>query len=445
MPQAVPGTSSTISPCTLHLLFTFFLTSAVFSKINMSGYVPSLPRAYIGNVMPTRTCPCSCTAPTRAESMLHTNQGEPWTLIITGRSRHPQQLPGVQNASSDAQEPTPAPPPKPDSDLPPSYDAATASVNPEEAQSLIPAPQRVAALPRDQPVPGTPFLSILDRTLPPVIFTKCPHCGTGRPSPSRLTRYLTSTLRNHYTITRQIPLVYRRASYYDEATNSVVFRYTTGLDAGELERTTLAGPDWTRDYSFGLAVQHRDPGGTWVAEARIFFMGLAACMQRGIPWRDENKTMRHARGQAPTFYNGAAPGGESKYCIPWYYSQNVESPEWCAEVTLYHERLEPLFAAHRSDAWDYFSPDMPRVTLYSLPGSAPSVPVPAKLTFTAHRAEMDHRTRYGTYKKVLWYHRGVGYGNDLLNHPVGSWDEGTMQAYAEFARPLLPSHREPEA
>ena len=44
----------------------------------------------------------------------------------------------------------------------------------------------------------------------------------------------------------------------------------------------------------------------------------------------------------------------------------------------------------------------------------------------------------------MWYHKGVGYGNDLVGCPVRLGDEGTMEAYAEFVRPLMPAHRQPE-
>lgn len=54
-----------------------------------------------------------------------------------------------------------------------------------------------------------------------------------------------------------------------------------------------------------------------------------------------------------------------------------------------------------------------------------------------NRAELDQSTRAGSYKKVMWYHRGVGYGNDLLERPVAPCDEDAMKAYAEFVSPLM--------
>lgn len=52
---------------------------------------------------------------------------------------------------------------------------------------------------------------------------------------------------------------------------------------------------------------------------------------------------------------------------------------------------------------------------------------------------MDQLTACGRYKKVLWYHRGVGYGNDLIERLVTPWDESTMKDYADFIEPLMPS------
>lgn len=53
---------------------------------------------------------------------------------------------------------------------------------------------------------------------------------------------------------------------------------------------------------------------------------------------------------------------------------------------------------------------------------------------------IDHRR----YKKVMRYHADVRYGNDLLERPVDAWDESTMESYAEFVRPLMPTETEPK-
>lgn len=42
----------------------------------------------------------------------------------------------------------------------------------------------------------------------------------------------------------------------------------------------------------------------------------------------------------------------------------------------------------------------------------------------------------------MWYHAGVGYGNDLVERPVGAWDESKMESYAGFVWPLMPAQVE---
>ena len=51
---------------------------------------------------------------------------------------------------------------------------------------------------------------------------------------------------------------------------------------------------------------------------------------------------------------------------------------------------------------------------------------------------MNQQTLSRAYKKVMWYHRGVGYGNDLTCRRIQPWDEKSMEAYATFVRPLMP-------
>ena len=53
------------------------------------------------------------------------------------------------------------------------------------------------------------------------------------------------------------------------------------------------------------------------------------------------------------------------------------------------------------------------------------------------RAGLDMRTGPGLFKKVMWYHRGVGYGNDLTEREPGPWDEEAMQALWQFIQPLI--------
>ena len=56
-----------------------------------------------------------------------------------------------------------------------------------------------------------------------------------------------------------------------------------------------------------------------------------------------------------------------------------------------------------------------------------------------YRAEMDHRTGTGRFKKVMWYHKGLGYGNDILNQPVQVWNERHMAELAEFSSRFFPN------
>lgn len=52
---------------------------------------------------------------------------------------------------------------------------------------------------------------------------------------------------------------------------------------------------------------------------------------------------------------------------------------------------------------------------------------------------MNQWTNYGLHKKVMWYHRGVGYGNDLVESLVTSWNEHAAGDYAKFIKPLMPA------
>lgn len=38
----------------------------------------------------------------------------------------------------------------------------------------------------------------------------------------------------------------------------------------------------------------------------------------------------------------------------------------------------------------------------------------------------------------MWYHKNLGYGNDIISHPVEVWDERHPAQYADFASRLLP-------
>lgn len=296
-------------------------------------------------------------------------------------------------------------------------------------------------MPVDLPLPNVEDLSIVDRSLPPVTFDACGSCH--KPHPWRLLRRISCALHNTGPCL-SLPRVRRRVRYYDESSRTVALRCTDGLEAWELDRAARGGRDWTADYTWGLAARHSDSKGVWVAEVRLFISILAFHMQLSIPWRDGEKTRRLRSWKSPVFTVSEESGaGGSKYKASWCYLDNSDHPTWCAEVTLCHESFESLLAADDTDSWAYFAPHT--CLMYGV------ITFPKCLTLnlryadtSTHRAELDQRTGAGLYKKVVWYHRGVGYGNDLVECPVAPWDESMMEAYAAFVRPLMPTHEEAE-
>lgn len=51
---------------------------------------------------------------------------------------------------------------------------------------------------------------------------------------------------------------------------------------------------------------------------------------------------------------------------------------------------------------------------------------------------MDHRTGTGLFKKIMWYEKSVGYGNDILKKPVGPWTKEREARYSAFVRRFTP-------
>lgn len=47
------------------------------------------------------------------------------------------------------------------------------------------------------------------------------------------------------------------------------------------------------------------------------------------------------------------------------------------------------------------------------------------------------RTKPGIFKRAMWYHESVGYGNDLVKQAPGPWDDKTKAAYVSFIEPLI--------
>ena len=52
---------------------------------------------------------------------------------------------------------------------------------------------------------------------------------------------------------------------------------------------------------------------------------------------------------------------------------------------------------------------------------------------------MEQKTRSGRYKKVMWFYRDVGFGNDLEGQSVRPWLwEWTERMFAGFASRMIP-------
>lgn len=100
-------------------------------------------------------------------------------------------------------------------------------------------------------------------------------------------------------------------------------------------------------------------------------------LQDSIPWRDGTQTRRHGSDNATSYSVKVEPGGGTTYKASWCYSENVTSPNWCAEMTLRHESLESLLDADATDPWDYFTPQT--CLMYSIPLSPD--PFPRTLIF----------------------------------------------------------------
>ena len=51
---------------------------------------------------------------------------------------------------------------------------------------------------------------------------------------------------------------------------------------------------------------------------------------------------------------------------------------------------------------------------------------------------MNHRTGSGMFKRLMWYEKGLGYGNDILNQPVRGWNDRQTAEFAEFFGRFFP-------
>lgn len=51
---------------------------------------------------------------------------------------------------------------------------------------------------------------------------------------------------------------------------------------------------------------------------------------------------------------------------------------------------------------------------------------------------MNRRVSLKTYKKVMFYHEELGYGNDVLDQPVEAWRAEHKERFVEFVSRFLP-------
>lgn len=186
----------------------------------------------------TEIYPCPCTA---SPFVIYFR---PWVRIVEDFGSGLPQLPPPQNASNGLHGLTPAPSTSanPDSDPPPTYDAATA---PSSKTNLTRPPglcsSRGAALPVKHPMPGVEYLSILDRSPPPITFEACGSCPMSLwTSTWRLSRHLICTL-NNARPSRPLSLARRRVRYYDEACHAITLPFPFGPGGGPAALNLVAG------------------------------------------------------------------------------------------------------------------------------------------------------------------------------------------------------------
>lgn len=58
----------------------------------------------------------------------------------------------------------------------------------------------------------------------------------------------------------------------------------------------------------------------------------------------------------------------------------------------------------------------------------------------SNRTDINQRTGSGKFKKVMWYRKRFGYGNDLVGQPVEPWKRGQEAEYVAFADRILPGN-----
>ncbi|SPO04073.1 uncharacterized protein DNG_06756 [Cephalotrichum gorgonifer] len=137
---------------------------------------------------------------------------------------------------------------------------------------------------------------------------------------------------------------------------------------------------------------------------------------RSIPWSDPSQTQRLEEDALPILLP------DKRLRFTWKFCERTDRPRWggCFYVAYKNGgglatgggTRPPVATLDRP--WEFFDP--------------------GKTDY----AEMDCRTGAGRFKKVMWYHRTLGYGNDVLGQPVEAWSGREKALYTEFVSSFLP-------
>lgn len=196
---------------------------------------------------------------------------------------------------------------------------------------------RVAEMPERKPLPGHEYeyLSILDRCPAPVRFCECAPCQKALRS-SRLYRQLASIWHTYKALNGSDMSVRRRWFTFFAGGQKHKGRITYGIEPREVECPVPGRDDWTTDWTWALAVRHRDPAGEWSVDGRFYFHWMHQRLQEGVPWRNPQATEeRETSGPVRIFADESKP------------------PRWCAAIRMERENADVPYVA---DPWDYFTP-----------------------------------------------------------------------------------------
>ena len=289
-----------------------------------------------------KRCPCVCT---------RTKPRTVFSLWVTVFVEPGSSLPDVfheQNNNHDGPLLTLSQLPNEKTDLL-SLAEASGSRNPSQPDS------RVAALPLQRPLPGIEYLGIIEKSPPHIHYDHCWKCESYWPPNWCLWRRRRfDGLQAWYGY--RIPAISQAFVCHRES-REILFRSSTGISNGEVERTAGAwGSHWTEDFDWALAMQHGDPAGTWVAETRLFFFDLSGEMRGAVPWWDKTCVRRDSLRNTRGYTAGADPiSGQLKFKASWGFSDNAEVPYWCAEVTLWQKSIEMALDDEAKTPLDYLT------------------------------------------------------------------------------------------